>query len=224
MFFSGVQRWKTLGDCSLAEWRSFEAEVVAAISSNPPSKYPRPKQALPFPGNICYILSQYCLFFRKLCPLSQDCVLFQLVCVTGFEGDDRIRVKHMLMLIGAKYTGYLTAAHSVLIAKSWVNIFLLQVIMNSLVAFLPKYFFKCTKLQGFASNLSMCVFFMKTWREEISKGDGMETPHRQRHVVARHSIGWPHSAQTSGEGEVFEDESLGCTTTTWCVTICQSHG
>lgn len=42
---------------------------------------------------------------------------FQLICVTNFEGDERRRMKLMIAQIGAKYTGYMTRANSVLIAK-----------------------------------------------------------------------------------------------------------
>ena len=41
----------------------------------------------------------------------------QIICVTNFEGRERQKVKQMIMLIGAKYTGYMTRANSLLIAK-----------------------------------------------------------------------------------------------------------
>lgn len=41
----------------------------------------------------------------------------QIICVTNFEGEERYQVKQMILLIGAKYTGYMTCANSLLIAK-----------------------------------------------------------------------------------------------------------
>lgn len=41
----------------------------------------------------------------------------QIICVTNFVDDDRDRVKHMVTLLGAKYTGYMSRANSVLVAK-----------------------------------------------------------------------------------------------------------
>ncbi|KAK2181918.1 hypothetical protein NP493_376g01031 [Ridgeia piscesae] len=40
----------------------------------------------------------------------------QIICVTNFEGEERTRIKHMISSVGAKYTGYMTHANSVLIA------------------------------------------------------------------------------------------------------------
>ncbi|KAI0226634.1 PAX-interacting protein 1 [Lamellibrachia satsuma] len=40
----------------------------------------------------------------------------QIICVTNFEGDERIRIKHMISSVGAKYTGYMTRANSVVLA------------------------------------------------------------------------------------------------------------
>jgi len=37
--------------------------------------------------------------------------------MTNFEGEERYQVKHMIALIGAKYTGYMTRANSLLVAK-----------------------------------------------------------------------------------------------------------
>ena len=39
------------------------------------------------------------------------------MCVSNFEGEERARVKQMILLLGAKYTGYMTRANSLLIAK-----------------------------------------------------------------------------------------------------------
>ena len=39
------------------------------------------------------------------------------MCVTNFDGKERDQVKQMITLIGAKYTGYMTSANSLLIAK-----------------------------------------------------------------------------------------------------------
>jgi len=52
-----------------------------------------------------------------LCLSLKCACVWQIVCVTNFEGQERQRVKQMITLIGAKYTGYMTRAHSVLIAK-----------------------------------------------------------------------------------------------------------
>ena len=43
-------------------------------------------------------------------------LVFQIICVTNFEGEERTRIKHMISSVGAKYTGYMTHANSVLIA------------------------------------------------------------------------------------------------------------
>lgn len=42
----------------------------------------------------------------------------QLFCMTNFEGEDRERVKRMIACVGARYTGYMTRAHSALIARA----------------------------------------------------------------------------------------------------------
>lgn len=42
--------------------------------------------------------------------------------MTNFEGDERHRLKLMVTQTGAKYTGYLTRANSVLVAKQLVMI------------------------------------------------------------------------------------------------------
>uniref|UniRef100_K1PC08 PAX-interacting protein 1 n=1 Tax=Magallana gigas TaxID=29159 RepID=K1PC08_MAGGI len=39
----------------------------------------------------------------------------QLLCVTNFDGDERLRVKQMIHAIGAKYTGYMTHGNSAII-------------------------------------------------------------------------------------------------------------
>ena len=44
---------------------------------------------------------------------------FQLVCVTNFQGEERMLVKRMLLQIGAQYTGYMTRSNSLLIAKTY---------------------------------------------------------------------------------------------------------
>jgi PAX-interacting protein 1 len=41
----------------------------------------------------------------------------QVICMTNFEGDERQHIKQMIAVIGAKYTGYMSRANSVLIAK-----------------------------------------------------------------------------------------------------------
>ncbi|XP_021368129.1 PAX-interacting protein 1-like isoform X2 [Mizuhopecten yessoensis] len=41
----------------------------------------------------------------------------QIICVTNFEGDERMRIKQMINAIGAKYTGYMTHSNSVLVCK-----------------------------------------------------------------------------------------------------------
>ncbi|KAK3103670.1 hypothetical protein FSP39_020895 [Pinctada imbricata] len=41
----------------------------------------------------------------------------QIICVTNFEGEDRLRVKQMINAIGAKYTGYMTHTNSALISN-----------------------------------------------------------------------------------------------------------
>lgn len=41
----------------------------------------------------------------------------QIISITNFEGDDRTRVKQMISALGAKYTGYMTRANSVLVCK-----------------------------------------------------------------------------------------------------------
>ncbi|XP_064634696.1 PAX-interacting protein 1-like [Lineus longissimus] len=41
----------------------------------------------------------------------------QIICVTNFEGDERTKIKHMVTVIGAKYTGYMTHKNSALVCK-----------------------------------------------------------------------------------------------------------
>ena len=44
-------------------------------------------------------------------------LIFQIICVTNFEGIERERVKSMIGCVGAKYTGYMTRANSVVICN-----------------------------------------------------------------------------------------------------------
>ena len=57
----------------------------------------------------------FCLNWNNLWCVAQ------IISVTNFEGDERHRVKHMITLIGAKYTGYMTRANSLLVAKQYVH-------------------------------------------------------------------------------------------------------
>ncbi len=52
-----------------------------------------------------------------MCDLCSS--LLQIISVTNFEGEERTRLKHMIAMIGARYTGYMTHANSVLIAKRY---------------------------------------------------------------------------------------------------------
>lgn len=56
----------------------------------------------------------------KLLDMSSFTAVFQIICVTNFEGDERIRIKHMISSVGAKYTGYMTRANSVVLATRLV--------------------------------------------------------------------------------------------------------
>ncbi|ELU01586.1 hypothetical protein CAPTEDRAFT_224833 [Capitella teleta] len=54
------------------------------------------------------------LIFGKAIP---EKLKEELFCVTNFEGEERERVKHMILMLGAKYTSYMGRGHSALIAK-----------------------------------------------------------------------------------------------------------
>ena len=47
--------------------------------------------------------------------------LFQILCVSNFQDDDRSRVKQMILALGARYTSYMTHANSALICKQYVQ-------------------------------------------------------------------------------------------------------
>ncbi len=65
-------------------------------------------QKTPMTVRVCYIWS---FVFRR------NVFLLQIICVTNFEGDERQRIKNMISVLGAQYTGYMTQANSVLVAK-----------------------------------------------------------------------------------------------------------
>jgi len=70
-------------------------------------------------GLLRYVLPSqiaHCLFLSTVCG-EVTCYVWQIICMTNFEGEERRQVKQMITLIGAKYTGYMTRANSVLIAK-----------------------------------------------------------------------------------------------------------
>ncbi|KAK6184096.1 hypothetical protein SNE40_006628 [Patella caerulea] len=69
-----------------------------------------------------------CLVQKKMSPPTQGLHLpvpfgdqkpcqNQIICVTNFDGEERKRVKQLITSLGAKYTGYMTHANSVLICK-----------------------------------------------------------------------------------------------------------
>ena len=40
--------------------------------------------------------------------------------MTGFEGEERVRVKEMIIRTGAKYTNYLTQKNTIIVCKRFV--------------------------------------------------------------------------------------------------------
>ena len=70
-----------------------------------------------YPGEFVEIFNLFMKFMK---------LKFQIICMTNFDGDERIRIKQMINAIGARYTGHMTHGNSALICRRWVKNNLLQ--------------------------------------------------------------------------------------------------
>lgn len=44
----------------------------------------------------------------------------QIITITNFEGEDRLRIKEMIIKTGAKYTSYMTQKNTIIICKRYL--------------------------------------------------------------------------------------------------------
>lgn len=80
----------------------------------------------------------------------------QLLCVTNFDGDERLRVKQMIHAIGAKYTGYMTHGNSAIICGRYAHVKILHfIVFDSLNLFsISLIFYPCKFLVNIFKFLS----------------------------------------------------------------------
>ncbi|KAL4225104.1 PAX-interacting protein 1 [Mactra antiquata] len=110
----------------------------------------------------------------------------QVISVTNFDGDDRERVKQMIKALGAKYTGYMTRANSVLVcrrpegqkyqkAKEWqvavVNVQWLSDLvlghMDALKTPIQKCYLQVGLMDEFQMDMNKVQHLMVAWRTPL---------------------------------------------------------
>lgn len=86
----------------------------------------------------------HALHFPTPFSLTEFPCVKQIVSLSGFEGDERAKVKYMLEALGAKYTNYFSRHNTLLICRRYVCIcicivYIKLILQNLLVFFLCDY-------------------------------------------------------------------------------------